>query len=179
MLRIMTDLGYDRITRRAVGLQLTGIAVHLKFPTESFTVLATERLIPPQKHQTHDQLVEPISSISQQPIAGLHGIFVFAYPDSRGFVILNASKLTRRIVPSYKDNANDSDDLYQMTKMTKRIRLESPLPRVSSRDRVIEQFPNDGENVSEIAACALTPAGMVVLESRGTIWILERSGPAT
>ncbi|KAJ7487545.1 hypothetical protein B0H11DRAFT_2013790 [Mycena galericulata] len=139
--------------------------------SKAYTVLATESLIPPHNPGAHDQLVEPISSIPQQQMAGIHGVFLFVYPDSRKFVIVEASKLTRRTIPSYSDA---DDDLYQMTKMTKRIRLDDSVPTsMSVLGRVAEPLPNlESENV-EIAGCAIAPSSLILLGSNGTIWILQ------
>ncbi|KAJ6604596.1 WD40-repeat-containing domain protein, partial [Mycena vulgaris] len=139
--------------------------------SKSYMVLSTQPLIPPQP-QT--QLLEAISNVSHpQMAAGPNGRFLFAYPDSKLFVILNAAKLEPKKVPSYNE---ETSDLVEMTKMTKRIRLDSPEPdspqtRAAVQPSVAEDlFQLDVDTVL-IVACALAPSGiMAVLGSEGTVW---------
>ncbi|KAJ7783729.1 hypothetical protein DFH07DRAFT_788908 [Mycena maculata] len=149
--------------------------------SKSYTVMATERLVPPS--QMPDQVIEPISNISQQQAPGLDGSFLFAFPDSMGFSIVHAAGLTRRaVVPSEESGV---DDLLVMTKMTKRIRLDDspttldePSTSVSTPRLIVEQFPNlevEPAKPVEIAACAMTPSRIVVLGTNGNIWILKKT----
>jgi hypothetical protein len=132
----------------------------------SYIVISTEPLTFPENVP-----VDPISNISQPQMRP--GYVLLVYPESTDVLLAHVSKFRPRTLPP--NNIADS-----LVDVTKRIRLDesrSPSPDASARGGTpaaehLFQF-DDSEPGVQIAACALTRSGkVVILGSEGRIWFL-------
>ncbi|KAF7339511.1 Coatomer beta subunit [Mycena sanguinolenta] len=134
--------------------------------SKSYTLLSTRPL-------TFPGLDEPISTISQPQV--LHGYFLIVHPYSTDVILLPVSEFAPKSLPA---SANDVGDT--LADMTKRIRIDSPLPPPSPNARealpVERLFDSDdlALEVVHVRACALTHSGdVVILGAMGGIWFLS------
>lgn len=133
-------------------------------------VLSTEQLDLPQPQE---QLIEPISNISQPQMPNTHGFVLLAYPDLMKFMLLDVSKFGAETLPLYTQSTNS--DLLEMTQMTKRIRLDSDSPGVSAPLTPAAEHLDVGNVRVHLAAIALVSSDrLVVLGSNGTVSLFKK-----
>ncbi|KAJ7125636.1 hypothetical protein C8R43DRAFT_1029729 [Mycena crocata] len=143
--------------------------------SKTYTVISTEKLVPPQPENPCDFF----TTLSHPPIPGLEGSFLVAFSDS--ILVSNTSKFLPKSLSSYEHDARN-DTLFEVTKMTKRIRLDSEepdnFPPDAAPPEVAPQEPQFNEEInlgSDVAACALAPSSVVVLLGwEGVVCILKK-----